>query len=69
MLQKARYNAIVKVGQNDFLKYKNVTNLIRFVSFLDDKHSMWRYFNVYDSDTKKQVGNFTSRHRPTSKHL
>ena len=70
MLQnKARYNVIVKVGEERFLKYRNVTNLLRFTSFLDDKHSTWRYFNVFDTVTKKQVGNFTSAHRPTTRHL
>jgi len=58
-----KYKVIAKVGNNKFVKY-NVTNLIAFTKFLDAKFKDWRWFNVYDKSSKKQLNNFTKNNRP-----
>ena len=62
----ALYTTITKVGVDQFVKYRNVSNLIRFTHFLDNKFPTWRYFNVYDKKSKKQVASFTKENRPFS---
>lgn len=57
--------AIVKISQTQFLKY-HVRNLIKFTQFLDQTYPGWRWFNVYDKKTKNQLGNFTTKQRPTA---
>lgn len=32
----------------DFKKWNNVTNLLKFTSFLNVEHSNWIWFNVYE---------------------
>lgn len=59
-----RYTAIVKVAGDRFVKYRNVRNLARFTAFLDTSFKGWRYFNLFNPDTKEQVGNYTNRNRP-----
>ena len=61
----ALYTIITKVGKDQFVKYRNVSNLIRFTSFLDNKFPTWKYFNVYDKSSKKQIASFTVNNRPT----
>lgn len=68
MKQEKKYKVIAKVGSNKFVKY-NVNNLKTFTAFLDKDFSSWRWFNVFDKKTRKQVANFTNKARPTSKHL
>lgn len=57
---------IVKVGNEQFLKYEHVDNLIRFTAFLDQKYPDWRYMNVFDRKTHEQIGNYTKLNRPLS---
>jgi hypothetical protein len=67
-----KYRIIVKVqvpgGDPKFLKYNGVNNLLSFTKFLDDKHSKWLYFNVYDSDGA-QVAAFQKGNRPLTKTI
>ena len=59
----AKFRCIVKVsvaGADRFLKYRNVTNLDRFTSFLNDKHKGWKWYNVYNQEGD-QVDNRTNR--------
>ncbi len=52
--QQCLVNIKMKKGINTrchtctFLKYRNVTNLISFTSFLDRDHPDWVYFNCYE---------------------
>ncbi len=68
MASDNKYTCIVKVGNNTFLKYR-LSDLLSFVKFLDQNHSEWRYFNVFDKLTKEQIASFTKNNRPTSKHI
>lgn len=68
MKKKHKYTCIAKVGDDHFVKYR-LSDLVKFAAFLDDKHSDWRWFNVFDKETKKQIGNFTRNKRPTTKSI
>lgn len=50
-------------------KYANwyVTNLLKFVEFLDREHSGWLFFNVYTADGKSEICRFTKNNRPRVK--
>ena len=61
-----KYDVIVKVQDDKFLKYHS-DNLANFTEFLDKTYPSWRWFNVYDSKTKQQVGNYTKQSRPKTK--
>jgi len=63
-----KYTIIVKVDNEQFIKYRNVTDLIRLTAHLDTRFPTWRYFNVYDKN-REQIGSFTNRSKPTSKHI
>lgn len=63
-----RYTCIVKVSQNQFLKYR-LNDLKKFVLFLDTKYPEWRWFNVYSKKTKEQLANFTKNNKPTSSFI
>jgi hypothetical protein len=63
-----KYVCIAKVGSEKFVKY-HVHNLVNFTSFLDAKWEDWRFFNVFDNHSKRQLANFTKTNRPTSKIL
>lgn len=67
-MSKHKYTCIVKKGDNEFLKYR-LSNLIKFVKFLDEKHSNWRWFNVFDKETKEQLASFTTKNRPDKAFL
>ncbi len=64
-----KYNVIIKAGESTFIKYRNVTNLLRLTTYLDAKHTGWMWYNVYDSNTRLQVASFTRHKRPTSRHV
>ena len=60
----AKFSVIVKVhsdGVDRFLKYRKVTNVDRFISFLNAKHPTWKWLNIYDTVTGEQVDNRTKR--------
>lgn len=67
-MKKIKRCVIVKVGNEEFLKYEYVNNLVLFTRFLDTKYPDWRYMNVFDRETKTQIGNFTKKNKPT-KHI
>lgn len=54
---------------NDSFKKWHVNNLTKFVTFLDNEHPGWKYFNVFDKKTQAQIGNFTINNRPSQKWL
>ena len=65
-----QYRVIVKVKNNGyknedkFLKY-HVRNLLKFTSFLDEKHADWKWFNVFDKKGN-QIANYTINSRPST---
>jgi predicted DNA-binding protein (MmcQ/YjbR family) len=63
----SKYVVIVKISEKDFHKY-HVRNLIKFCQFLDEKHSEWRWFNVFDKN-RTQVASFTKKNRPVSPYV
>lgn len=63
-----KYRVIAKVGNDKFVKY-HVNNLLLFTQFLDTNFVGWRWFNVYDKKTEKQLGNFTNKERPTKRFI
>ncbi|MHC5077267.1 MAG: hypothetical protein ACYTFM_12690 [Planctomycetota bacterium] len=71
-----RYVAIVKIGNHpngsaNCIKYK-CNDLIGFVSYLDKRWPMWRWFNVYTNFGKfrgKQIACFTNNNRPEKKTI
>lgn len=63
-----KYKVIAKINNEKFVKY-NVNNLILFSEFLNEEFGGWRWFNVYDKKTKKQIGNFTKHNPPTRRFL
>ena len=68
-LNASQYNIIVKVGEDTFLKYRRVTNLLRFTGWLDKQHSSWRWFNVYDAKTRTQVASYTKASKPARRYV
>lgn len=72
-----RFTCIAKVGRKNgqlvgnegFIKYRSVTNLLKFVQFLDREYPDWRFFNVYSKKTKIELGRFTKNKRPTGAYL
>ena len=64
-----KYRCIAKVSNTDFVKYRTVSNLVSFTKFLDEKFPDWRFINVFDKKTDKQLTSFTKKNRPTTKNL
>ncbi len=61
-----RYNVIVKLRTQQFLKHQ-VNDLLQLTTYLDKKYAgQWTWFNVFDSRTRQQVANFTNKRRPVS---
>lgn len=73
-MPKEQYKVIVKVspdysGDNDsFLKY-HVRDLLKFTNFLDEKHPSWKWFNVFDKDTREQLASYTVNQRPNTARI
>jgi hypothetical protein len=63
-----RYRCIVKADDKHFVKYY-VSNLLTFTHMLDVRFPDWRYFNVFDKYTMKQIGNYTRYQRPRFRHI
>lgn len=59
---------IVKVGGEKFVKY-HVNNLLKFTEYLDREYPDWRFINVFDSKSERQVANYTKNKRPGAKHV
>lgn len=64
-----QYSCIVKVGSEQFLKYRTVRDLLKFTSFLDTNFPTWRFYNVYDKQTKAQITSYTKNNRPSTPQL
>jgi len=62
-----KYVCIVKTSEKHLKFY--VTDLIKFTSYLDTNFDTWKYFNVYDKNTRQQIGNFTINNKPTSRRI
>lgn len=62
-----KYAAIVKTPAK-WLKYKRVTDLIKFVQFLDRSFPDWLFLNVYD-EQGRQIGAFTQEQRPLTPQI
>lgn len=60
-----RYICIAKVDDQHFVKYR-LNDLLKFTAFLDERWKGWRWFNVYNKQTKEQIANFTNKRRPTT---
>lgn len=71
-----RYKVIVKIGNKPdgsahCLKYR-VNDLKKFTTFLDQKWSEWKWFNVYansGNDRGQQLANFTKFKRPDKRFV
>jgi hypothetical protein len=61
------YNIIIKIGGEEFAKYRQVTDLLRFVQFANTRFPQWRYMNVFDHKSKEQVASYTRKNPPTKK--
>lgn len=64
-----KVNIIVKVSNGDFLKYRGVSDLLKFTTFIDEKHNGFRFMNVFDPTTKEQITSFTKGNPPTQKKV
>jgi len=65
-----KYRVIVKIWKDrreDFKKW-HVNDLLKFTAFLDKNHPNWKWFNVFDMEGN-QIGNFTCRNKPMTKHI
>jgi|APGre2960657444_1045066.scaffolds.fasta_scaffold42521_3 hypothetical protein len=54
------YNAIVftddlKVGQNGYITYHKINNLIKFKNFITRKYPNWKFATVYNNVTKEKL--------------
>jgi len=66
-----KYKVIAKIENDKFVKY-NVNDLLLFTKFLDINFKDWRWFNVYEYKREGnglQVGNFTTKSRPSRRFL
>lgn len=61
-----KYSCIVKVDATKFVKYTYVRNLLKFTAFLDLKFEGWRFMNVFDRTSRRQIASFTKNRKPTS---
>ncbi|MEQ8580098.1 MAG: hypothetical protein RIB01_15420 [Balneola sp.] len=51
------------------MKKYRTSNLLKFTEFLDETWPTWKWFNVYDKKTDRQLGNFTNKDRPSGKYI
>lgn len=63
-----RYIVIAKVGNEKFIKHRT-SNLLLYTNYLNVNWSNWRYFNVFDKETRLQIANFTKNRTPTKPHI
>jgi hypothetical protein len=54
------YNVIVNVGDatignNGYIKYRKISSLERFKSFLNTEHPNWVFATVYDKETREKL--------------
>ncbi len=58
MGHKNDYSVIAFLSTGEAKKWNLVHNLKGFAKFLDDKHSDWMYFNVYDRRERTYLKRF-----------
>ena len=63
-MMNKEYSCIVKADAERFVKYRTVRDLLKFTIFLDTNFPEWRYYNVFDKETKTQMASFTKNKRP-----
>jgi len=63
-----RYVVIAKVGNEKFIKHRT-SNLLLYTNYLNKNWSDWRYFNVFDKETRLQLASFTKNRIPTKAHI
>lgn len=66
MEKNKKRTVIVKVAADHFVKYRYVNNLPAFVKFLSREFPAWRFMNVFDRETEKQIASFTKNNPPIS---
>ena len=75
-MSSVKYNVIAKVGNpgdnpsapSGFIRLHNVVDLLDLTAnYLDRDWPDWRYFNVFDANTRLPVASFTKNRRPTQK--
>lgn len=63
-----RYACIVKT-KNKHLKF-HTTDLLNFTTFLERHYTgEWLYFNVFDKETREQLGSYTTNNKPNTKQI
>jgi hypothetical protein len=55
-----QYNAIVftgdlNLGNEGFIKYRKIHSLNKFEKFITDKYPYWRFYTIYDNQTKEKI--------------
>jgi len=53
MVDRKNFNAIVFNGTK-YLKYRNINNYNKFISFLNNSHSTWKFVTIYDRKTNER---------------
>lgn len=54
------YTAIVMVGDTSigdkgFIKYRKISFLTKFRTFIDTQHPKWRFATIYDKETRQKL--------------
>jgi hypothetical protein len=58
MTHKSDYSVIAYLSTGEVKKWAYVHKLNGFAKFLDEKHSSWKYMNVYERRTRKYLKRF-----------
>lgn len=66
--QARRYRCLVKLDAQD-IRHWHTDDLLDFMAWLDVAYPNWRWFNVYNSQTGQQLGNYTQQKRPIHSHI
>ena len=66
-----KYKVIAKVGVHTdgsahCVKH-NVTDLLKYTNYLDNTWPDWRWLNVFDKESRKQLASFTKYIKPEQK--
>jgi hypothetical protein len=43
------------IGNNGYIKYRKISSLERFKSFLNTQHPNWVFATVYDKETREKL--------------
>ncbi len=68
--QKKLYAVIIKASlrRDHYVKY-NTSDLLDFMNFLDREYPEWKFMQVYCKQSRRQLGYYTSKDRPTTKTI